>query len=130
MNVCLGMALQVDQLRQIKTQQLNTKNKKQKKTKKFTHLCPRNVRSDDEFHISMPKNPEHHPPEIPLRETAPPFKQLRSSFLLPTLVFRPCIVPVPARFILLVIVVRFPAFIWNESWEHEDGLYVQFLERA
>jgi hypothetical protein len=72
----------------------------------------------------MPENPEDHPPEIPLSETAPPFKQFRSSLLLPRFVLGPCITSVSARFILLVIVMRLPAFIWNESWEHEDGLDV------
>ena len=70
----------------------------------------------------MSKNPQNHPPEVPLRKTAPPLKEFRRGLFLACLVLAPGILPVPAGLRVLHVVICLPAFVRYETRENEDRL--------
>jgi hypothetical protein len=77
----------------------------------------------------MSKYPQDHPPQIPLRETAPALKKLGGGLLLAGFVLCPSVPPIFARFRLLRVLLLIP-LVREQAREHEDGLYPQPFECA
>jgi len=78
---------------------------------KHTHLRPSNIRRDEKLNIPMPKDSQHHSPEIPLGKAAPTFEQLCSCLFLSLFIFRPCVAAVAACIHMLHVLVLLPAFV-------------------
>lgn len=97
-----------------------------------THLCPCDIRRDDELYISVLENPQHDLPEVPRVQIASRLKQFRRSVLLPCLVLGPRLASVLACFglfkLLLLLVLR--AATREESIENKYRLDAEFFECA
>jgi len=91
---------------------------------RIPYLSPRDIWCDNEFHIPMPKNPQNHPPEIPLCKTAPSLEQFCRCIFLTCLILGPSIAPISASLGVLQMVVLLPALVGNEAWEDKNRFYV------
>lgn len=80
----------------------------------------------------MPKNPQYHSPQVPLVQTTPRLEQLRGSFFLSGLVFRPRFPPISHSVVLFMLVWwrLLPATVWNKSGENKYRLDAEFFEDA
>lgn len=97
-----------------------------------THLCPCDIRRNQKLDISVLEDPQHNLPQVPLVEVAPALEQLRRRVLLSLLVLCPCLAPVLARLVLLVLrlLLLLRAADWEQAREHEYRLDVKFFERS
>ena len=93
-------------------------------------MGPGKVRRDKELDIPVPEDTQDHPPQIPLRETAPTLKQLGRGLLLTRLVLRPGIASISTRLKALVVAILLPSFVWRETREYEDRFDVEFFEHT
>ena len=94
------------------------------------HLCPRNIRCDKEFNVSVAENAQDRAPKVPVRQAIPPFEQFRGGVLLARLVFAPREAAVATRLLLLDVALRVSeALVRGETRKHKDGLDAQFFER-
>ena len=78
----------------------------------------------------MPKDPEDHPPQVPLRKAAPALKQLRRRFLLPGLVLCPGVTAIATRLRALEVRVGLPPLVGLDPGEDEHGLDMEPFEDA
>lgn len=99
------MTLQVDQLQELSSWY-------PAKKMHSTYLSPRDVRRDDKLYVPVPKDPQNHPPEIPLREATPAFEQLRRRVFLALFVPGPGFATVFACVDVFCVLLLLPAFVW------------------
>jgi len=95
------------------------------------HLCPCNVRRDEELDVSVAENSQYRAPKVPVGQTASSLEQLRGCLLLARLVLAPCEAAVATRLLLLDVALHVSgALVWGEAGKDEDGFDVQFFERS
>ena len=98
---------------------------------KRAHLCPCNVRRDEELDVSVAENSQHRAPKVPVGQTASSFEQLRGGLLLARLVLAPRKAAVATRLLLLDVALHVSgALVRGDAGKDEDGFDVQFFESS
>ena len=95
------------------------------------HLCPCNVRRDEELDVSVAENSQHRAPKVPVGQTASSFEEFRGGLLLARLVLAPCEVAVATRILLLDVALHVSgSLVRGEAGKYKDGFDAQFFERS
>src|SRR6266851_1833765 len=95
------------------------------------HLCPCNIRRDEELDISVAENTQDRAPKVPVGQTTSSVEQLRGGVLLARLIFAPREVSVATRLLLFNVALHVSrALVRSEAGKHKDGFDAQFFERS
>ncbi|KAI0046557.1 hypothetical protein FA95DRAFT_1359653 [Auriscalpium vulgare] len=97
-----------------------------------THLRPSHIRRNQKLDVPIPEYPQHHAPQVRVREAAAALKEARRGVLLARLVLAPRERAVAHGLALLDVLLRGvpPALVRREPGEDEHGLDAQPLQRA
>ena len=82
-----------------------------KLSRKQTYLSPSDIWGNEEFDIPVSKDPQYHPPKIPLGKATPAFEQLGGSFFLALFVPCPCLATVFACVDVFCVMLLLPPFV-------------------
>ena len=95
----------------------------------LTHLSPRDIRCDYKLYVTMSEYPEDDPPNVPLHDTTPSFKQSCGLLFLSMFIFTPRELTVTTR-LRIFQMIQFRAFVRRKSRKNENGFDVKFFKDA